>query len=511
MNMKKTIIPVLATVVILASGTVSCSDFLEQSNPNAVTSDSYWNNEEEAQAMLVGCYNVLLKQGLYYNYYNSADPRSLDCFGTYDGDSGWWFWSPAENALYWGGLTASCDLVDNVWKACYMGVARCNEVINKVPLMGEDKIPSAAAERIVAEARFLRAFYYYYLTQYFRDVPLSKEPTATGYIEASKKEVVTQFIIDELNDIVNGGSLPRTLDAGDRGRATLGAAYGLLCRVALYNERWQEASDAASRVMGLGYSLEPDYLHLFSEAGCTSNEIIFSVRFNQSADPTSNATCGFLSTTCQGEHVSWEPVNNNILLAYYDKEGIPSEKSSTANLTDPETMDPRYGYCFEGFQSSWVSEDWINWTEVVTAYINKYVNWTDPANNWKDDQDYYVIRYADVLLMKAEALIHLGDDKGAMQLIDQVRDRESVKMPHVDADEIAYHGSLLNVLKHERRVELAFEGFRYADLKRWGDYDQLREYGSVGPERCKVWPIPQSELDNNPKLSQAPEWGGDGE
>lgn len=502
--MKTNIISILMLGACLAT-VVACKDFLELDNPSEVTEDNYWNNREEAEAMLVGCYNPLLKQGLYYNYYNSADPRALDAFGTYDGDSGWWFWSPAENALYWGNFSAGCDLVESVWTNCYMGVARCNELLANVPGMGTDRISTEDANRIIAEARFLRAFYYYYLTQYFRDVPLSTEPTATGYIPVSKKEVVTDFIISELKEIAASGALPRTMADSERGRATQGAAYGLLCRVALYNERWEEASAAATQVMGMGYALEDDYLTLFSEAGCTSHEILFSVRFNQSADPNENQICGFLSTRNQEEHISFMTVTNDLLNEYYDREGKPIDQSALSDLSLPENRDPRYGYNFEGFKSTWVSEDWINWEEVTTAYINKYQDWTE--NKWKDDQDYYVIRYADVLLMKAEALIHLGDETGARSLINQVRDRKSVAMPHVSDSEIAYHGSLLNVLKHERRVEFAFEGLRYADLKRWGDYEKLREYGKVGAERSRVWPIPQSELDNNPALSQAVEWG----
>lgn len=501
----RNIINIIAAAAVCLTGAVSCRGFLDLSNPSEVTGDNYWNNTGEAEAMLVGCYSPLMDQGLYYNYYNSADPRALDAFGTYDGDSGWWFWSPAENALYWGGLNASCDLVKCVWDSCYKGIARCNELLAHLPSMGEDEISAADSARIMAEARFLRCFYYYYLAQYFRDVPLSIEPTSTGYIAASKKSEIADFIISELKDVTASAALPAAVSDSERGRATLGAAYGLLCRVALYNERWSEADSAASAVMGLGYSLEPDYLKLFSEAGCTSKEIIFSVRFSTSADANENSIRGFLSTRNQEEHVSFMTVTADILNEYYDKNGQPISKSTLSDLSKPENRDPRYGYNFEGFRSAWTVDDSGNWVESSSAYINKYQDWTQ--NKWSDDQDYYVIRYADILLMKAEAQIHLGNEAEAIGLINQVRDRESVNMPHVNDKEIAYHGSLMNLLKHERRVEFAFEGLRYADLKRWGDYSGLREYKSAGAGRSTVWPIPQSELDNNPALTQAAEWG----
>lgn len=507
-NMKaNTIIMSLAIAGSLLSA-ISCSDFLEQSNPSAVTSDNYWNNQKEAEAMLVGCYNPLLKQGLYYNYYNSADPRALDAFGTYDGDSGWWFWSPAENALYWGNFSAACDLVSSVWNACYTGIARCNELLANVPNMDEEKIDAEAAARIMAEAKFLRAFYYYYLTQYFRDVPLSTVPTSTGYIPVSQKSSVVDFIVSDLKDVIASNALPASVADAERGRASLGAAKGLLCRIYLYNERWKDAADMALDVMGMGYGLEDDYLKLFSEAGCTSKEIIFSVRFSQAADGSENQICGFLSTRNQEDHISFMTVTNDMLNEYYDKSGTPVSQSTVSSdvINDPANRDPRFGYNFMGFKSSWVVENDV-WVQASTAYINKYQNWTE--NKWKDDQDYYVIRYADILLMRAEALVHCGGSEEEIEgLVNQVRDRASVKMKHVTPEEIAYHGSILNLIKHERRVEFAFEGLRYADLKRWGDYDKLREYKSIGADRSKVWPIPQSELDNNPSLVQAAEWGG---
>lgn len=502
---------ILLTIALSVCGmaAVSCSDFLDLSNPSAVTSDNWWNNKEEAESSLAGCYNVLLKQGLYYNYYNSADPRALDAFGTTDGDSGWWFWSPAENDLYWGKLSATSDLVKTVWDVCYMGIARCNEVIYNVPMMGEEKIESADADRIIGEAKFLRAYYYFYLTQYFRDVPLSLEPTATGHIAVSPKSKVIETITKDLEDVVASGCLPEGVGAAERGRASKGAALGLLTRIYLYNGYWEKAAERAADVMTLGYSLEPDYLTLFSEAGCNSPEIIFAARFKASADSGDNDIAGYLSTRNQEEHVSFMTVTSDLLKEYYDIDGNPVEKSgySENELNDGSKRDPRYCYNFEGFESKMVSEDWINWEEVTTAHINKYQDWSE--NKWKDDQDYYIIRYADILLMRAEALCMLNSSKDEIvSLINQVRDRASVKMPHVTDEEIAYHSSLLNLIKHERRVEFAFEGLRYADLKRWGEYDKLRETKAVGETRAVVWPIPQQELDNNPVLVQAPEWGG---
>lgn len=486
----------------------SCSDFLDLDNPSVASSGTYWNNKKEAEAMLAGCYAVLQQQGLYYNYYDGCDPRSLDGFGTTDGASGWWFWSPSEMALSWGNLSASHDLVDIVWKTCYRGIARCNEVIYFVPQMGEEKIAQADADRIVGEAKFLRAFYYNYLTSLFRDVAYSIEPTLTGHIPISSKATIVKSITEELKGIAQSEALPKTLAPEERGRASRGAAWALLSRIYLYNQQWAEAADAAKKVMDLGYGLEDSYLKLFSEAGNTSKEVIFSVRFSATADGTDNKMRGFLSTRNNEEFYSPITVTRDLLDEYYDINGLPANASSfnADEWMKSENRDPRWKYNFL-LKEDWVVDDLGNWILVMGGRINKYQDYT-VTEKFYDNQDYYVLRYADVLLMRAEALANSGGDKTEIEgLINQVRDRESVQMPHVSDAEIARCGSLQNVIKHERRVEFAFEGHRYFDLKRWGEYNKLSEY-SLGEARSHVWPIPQSELDNNKSLVQAAEWGG---
>lgn len=481
----------------------SCSDFLDQENPSVVSVDTYWNNKEEAEAMLAGCYNVLQQQGLYFNYYNSCDPRALDGFGTTDGSSGWWFWSPAEMALSWGNLSPSHELVDVVWKSCYKGIARCNEVIYYVPQMGEEKIEQADADRILAEAKFLRAFYYNYLTSLFRDVALSKEPTLTGYIPISSKADIVDFVTRELKEVAESDALPVTVATEERGRATKGAAWALLCRIYLYNQKWVEAAEAAKEVMILGYELEDDYLTLFSEAGNTSKEVVFSVRFSATADGTDNQMRGFLSTRNNEEFFTPIVVTQDLMDEYYDIDGnsVAESSYSAEELKESENRDPRWRYNFVFKRAD---------DGGITGYINKYQDYTVTEKN-ADNQDYYVIRYADVLLMRAEALAMVNSNGNKTEiegLINQIRDRASVGMPHVTDQEITNAGGLLNIIKHERRVEMAFEGHRYFDLRRWGEYSKLTEYNYIGETKSHVWPIPQGELDNNKSLVQASEWGG---
>ena len=479
----------------------SCSNFLEKSDPSALTSSIFWSDKEDAESALASCYNTLQMQGLYYNYYNGCDPRALDGNGSDDGVPGYAWPSPPQSALSRGNLVPSHELVKAVWGACYMGIARCNDVISSVPQMGAGKIDQQDADRIIGEAKFLRAYFYFYLTTLYRDVPLATEPVTTGNMPVTKKADVVKFIIDDLKAVAESEALPKKVPTAERGRASRGAAWALLCRIYLYNQQWAEAADAAAKVMSqqdYGYSLEPDYLKLFSEAGDVSSEIIFAVRFSGTAGGSQNELRGFLSTRYNQDYLTLYTVSNSLLNEYYDRNGNPSTSS------DPDKRDPRWSYNFIG-----IKESLDNGQTVLSGYINKYQDYT-VKQKWYDDQDYYVIRYADILLMRAEALANSGGSQTEIEsLINQIRDRQSVKMPHVTPAEITTSGGILNVIKHERRVELAFEGFRYFDLKRWGEYSKLSEYNYIGEEKSHVWPIPQDEIDNNKSIVQAPEWGGD--
>jgi len=498
--MKKINIYFIILIFVFGYTQSSCSGFLDLSDPAALTSDNYWTNKAEAESALASCYNALYSQGLYYHYYNGCDPRALDGNGTDDGIAGSAWPSPPQSALSRGNLVPSHELVKVVWDACYKGIARCNDVILSVPKMGSGKIDPKDADRIIGEAKFLRAYFYNYLTFLYRDVPLTTEPVTTSNMPVTKKADVTKFIIDDLKAVAESEALPKKVTLAEKGRASRGAAWALLCRIYLYNQQWTEAADVTSKVMSqqdYGYSLEPDYLKLFSEDGNASNEVIFAVRFSGTAGGVNNELRGFLSTRYNQQYLTLYSVTQSLLNEYYDRDGNPSIS------TDPDVKDPRWRYNFIG-----IREEWRNGEQILSGYINKYQDYT-VTQKWYDDQDYYVIRYADILLMRAEALANSGGSQTEIEsLINQIRDRESVKMPHVTPAEVTAAGSLLNVVKHERRVELAFEGFRYFDLKRWGEYAKLSEFNRIGEEKSHVWPIPQDEIDNNKAIGQAPEWGG---
>lgn len=510
-------------LIILSLGfsLFSCSDFLDRESLSELSNGNFWNTEAEATKALVGCYDALQSEGSFGFCWpggKTCSLRELE-FAT---DNGYFAWIPwvGPDVITTNTMSPTSSVVEGVWNASYAGIARCNNVIEKVPQMLEaNKISEEAGITILCEAKFIRALFYNHLTSLFRDVPkvFNVLNTETSQVAKSQKSDIVADIIKDLKDITAEGMLPVT---ADRGRATRGAALGLLTRVYLYNEMYKEAAEAAQQVIGLNqYEIDPNYSTLFSEAGCASKEIVFAIRFKNTDQ--SNGEGGFL-TYNYGYPMEWQLPYPNLANDFYCTDGKPITASGLYDPDDDSTRDPRLTYTLmtkngDSYQGK-VSDAWWTWNSPFQMFMRKYQN--QPTTWGPDNQDMYVIRYADVLLMRAEALAKQNTGKDEiMSLVDQVRQRADVMMPKVEDAEgsnLSYD-ELLNVVKHERRVELALEGCRYFDLMRWKEmdkaYERCRADGGAGSHifdssRGYVWPIPQRELDNNRALVQAPEWGG---
>lgn len=318
-------------------------------------------------------------------------------------------------------------------------------------------------------------------------------------------------------------------NASSRGHITKGAALSLLGRVALYNEKWDDAIAAYKQVQGLGYSLDPSYAKLFTQSGETSPEIIFAVRYEGPGMSEGAAFNAHWNTPL-------EAMNGTIDLAdaYYCKDGKPTTDTKIAELNNEggldvskpnpahfENRDPRlYSTLFvpgmlwngKGGIDTSASNPYANVyggaaASLSTIYVYKYFDPTDTSNSWDNGQDFYVVRYAEVLLSLAEAMVQKGGYaySDVTALVNEVRQRADVNMPTVEEVEgtSLSKDELLEVIKHERRVELAFEGLRLFDLYRWKELDKAvanienerTMYGlayearKFNGERDYVWPL----------------------
>lgn len=510
-----------SALLLLAVALSSCSDFLDRESMSDLANSTFWNTEEEATRALVGCYDALQSEGSFGFCWpggKTCSLRELD----YATDNGYFAWIPwvGPDCITTNTMSPTSSVVLAVWNSMYAGIARCNNLIENVTVMIEDgKINAETGNTYIAEAKYLRAMYYTQLTSLYRDVPevFTTLTTATSQVPKSDKAKIVERILGDLDEITEGDLLPVTTD---RGRVTKGAAYALKTRICLYNEMYSEAAAAAKKVIDLGcYNIDPSYGNLFTETGCASSEIIFAIRFKHTDQQNSEG--GFLAYN-YGYPMEWLLPYPNLANEYYCTDGKSITDSPLYDPDDDSTRDPRLTYNLmtvngDSYDGP-VKDAWWRWNSPFSLFQRKYQN--QRTTYGADNQDMYYIRYADVLLMRAEALANLGTDRDEiMDLVNQVRQRADVMMPTVQQAEGAglSYPDLLKVIKHERRVELPFEGTRYFDLLRWHEmedaYARCRADGGAGSHnfdsnRGYVWPIPQSELDNNHALVQAPEWGG---
>lgn len=506
MKMKKySHIPLYFILVILTLN--SCSeDTLNLEPADQIRVDNFWTSGENALFALTGCYETLLApyRGAWLMELEQATPNA---FETDD--------SIGASSIAQGLNDPENRIVGLRYSAAYEGVGRTNTFlanIDQVP-MDED-----LRSRLIAEASFLRAFYYHNLVEFFGGVPLILDPpdnSTQGQLPRNSKEEVLVVIFEDLDRAIAG--LPVSYPASDQGRATRGAALALKARSALYNERWQEAIDASQQIIDLGiYELFPDYRGLFLLENEHSSEVIFNVEF-------------VLPEFTNGYHVSLldngrvAPLQD-LVDAYLMQDGENIEDSLLFDPMAPyDNRDPRLtqsiitvGSMFNG-QLIEGSESFLN----ISGYgFKKYTYFVDdevraaPAPG-QGEINAIVFRYAETLLTLAEAENELnGPTSRAYDAINQVRQRISVEMPplNVGLDQNEFR----EAVRLERRVEFAGEGLYYNDILRWRTAEVIMNSEAVtrdgaviqqrrfDPQRDYLWPFPATDVLLNENLEQNP-------
>jgi hypothetical protein len=429
-----------------------------------------------------------------------------------------WTWEGPGDFMQ-GRIDASNWQFPGIWDGSFRGISRANLAIEKITAIPDASITAAKRASFVAQAKFLRALFYMNLAVYFEEVPLILKPQtlSEASVPSNTYDEVKEAIIKDLTEAIV--DLPASYPAAEFGYATKGAALGLLARFQLYNKNYNAVLTATDQLLTLGYSLSSNYTTLFTPAGETNKEIVFSIRYTFTK---SNNGENFSCTYEGSPKIDMVPTKN-LVKDYYCTDGQPI---STSPLYDPANQklnrDPRLSSSiyFKG--------------DIFIANLNRTFTGNTPTELGQrkyirngpsaagigvaspGDQDFYLIRYADVLLMRAEALAELGRPVEAYPLVNQVRLRAG--MPTVENAEGAglSQTQMVDVIRHERRVELAFEGLRFFDLKRWGQMsnafqriiaDAIPGYSPVFRDRkSQSFPIPLSELDANKNLKQNSAW-----
>ncbi|NJL75756.1 MAG: RagB/SusD family nutrient uptake outer membrane protein [Saprospiraceae bacterium] len=491
---------------------LSCNEEdLDKINPNGVTFDTFFNNADELTSGVNSIYALVQSNSLV----------SREWFFTHDlrGDemaSGGGQLETPRNQLLIGVHDPGNSLVNSIWRGWYRTIHRANVIISKAPDVAN--INDDLRNRLLGEARFLRAWAYYEIATFFGDAPIYLDfvQTVEGSVNRSPQNEVYAIAIDDLK--FAQGALPADYDNRNKGRATRGAAQTLLARVYLQLGDYNNAKIELEKVVNSGnYSLIDNYLDLTNEEGEFNAESIFEVvyapsggAYNWGGDSDGQAVQEETVRTQEYSAIGWRNVipSNKILNIY--------ERVSKGDAKD----DPRYDFTYwlEGdlFNNgnSVMTSDRIQGNTSIVDGVEQKVSWQKYSVLYKLDAGFAtsginqrIMRYADVLLLLAECENELGNSGRAIQLVNQVRARPSVEMPPIPTATIpaGTQAEIRKAIQRERMVELAGEQTRNFDILRW------RKHGKLDQEpisyfianKHELLPIPQSEIDNNPNLSQA--------
>lgn len=482
----------------------SCNSVLDLDPTAQYSADTFWADEEQYSAALSGVYNSLYNVEIFFDgETDMITPNAI----SYDDRNG-------TRAVAKGTALSTNTLFLTAWDNAYTGIGRANTLLDKID---EADFDEDAKNQMKGEALFLRALYYSYLANYFGDCPLilSTPTEEQGTLPRTAKATVIEQVIADLDEAAT--LLPLSYTGSDISRATNGAALALKARTLLYNGEWEDAAAAAKAVIDSGaYTLFPDYRGLYREENENNEEVIFDIQYETG---TATHRFDFVAYTLQRPAPVQDLVDD-----YLMTDGLSITESSLYDASQPyENRDPRLhqsiaviGYAYNG--DILTADD-----ATVSGYLQKKLtdipdDETMTITDNSSTLNFIAIRYAEVLLTYAEALNEYNSTppQEVYDALNQLRQRTTVEMPTIATG--LTQAEMREVIRRERRIELAFEGFYYTDIRRWGTIETLNNggiYGSEGelleersfdPDRDYLWAIPLTELQVNTNLEQNPGW-----
>lgn len=467
----------ISTMLMLLLFAGCKKEFLEKSPPDALTEVGFYNSAERAQL------------GVNAIYVSLQSSWSINLLRIYDVPSGEVLLSntvPLEynNFTYFPAL----NQIQDTWRGLYEGIYRANLAIANIPAIN---MADALKNQYIGEAKFLRALSYFDLVNLFGAVPLVTQPlpnTDAALIARTPVADVYKVIIADL--LAAEAGLPVSFSGNNLGRATKGAAQALLGKIYLYNKDYTNAEKYFLLVINSGrYGLMDNFQEVWHRSFENNKESIFEVQFADIGGSGSNGRNGSFLPAVNG--ATGSALATKRAFDAFD----PTDPRRGMSIFKPgDTFAPNVSTALATFSPVWSA----------TGYAVKKGMWPIMYVN-SNGINYPLIRYADVLLMYAEAANELNKLTEARAAVNQVRARPSVNMPVITVAETGTKAAMFNAINKERQVELMFEFIRFNDLRRWGLAEQA--LGSLG-YRAKhaLFPIPQLELDINPKLTQNPSW-----
>ncbi|MBK5720809.1 RagB/SusD family nutrient uptake outer membrane protein [Dysgonomonas sp. Marseille-P4677] len=521
---------ILYTVVLLAFMSYSCVG-LDVTPDDRTTDVEYWGKPNAVYNMINSCYaGVASADEIVY-----ADAMSDNAYVK--------VLLGYTQSIGNGSYSTADGYVLLVWNSRYTGIRYCNLILDNIHMA--TGLTADEVNRFTAEAKVMRAYQYFELVSKFGDVPFSDKTISMSEsqeIPRTDKNVIIDYILKDLQDVINAKALPTTAQASEPGRLTHWAAIALKARIQLFAGNFEDVKNLTKDIIDNGpYRLFPSYEGLFTIDNENNEEVIWDIQYKP-MDREHQVQYQFLPPSLGG-YTQIAPlkslVDNYITLDGYAIENAP------AGSYDPNNMftnrDPRLAATIAYQGNTYTMNDGslheLNPSKDAYGagsdasptgyYIKKY--WDNSYRaNYMSGLNYILIRYADVLLMYAEALVELNKmDQAAWDLtIKHIR----VRAGFTQSSALDYPGNanIKEIIRRERRSELALEGLRTKDIIRWRiaetvlTGDALGAYignvsGSVNgfvkvesrkfdKEKHYLWPIPQNERFLNKNLTQNPNW-----
>ncbi|RAV98929.1 RagB/SusD family nutrient uptake outer membrane protein [Pseudochryseolinea flava] len=521
----------IAIVTMFLINTSCNNNELDIENPNQITTQQFWRTAADAELSVNAVYSTLHRASMCRWMQFITIVRSDEAFST----------SPAPWIRNYFDLfnyqNYNDGLITGLWADCYIGINRANQVLDRVPAIDMDE---TLKQRLLAEAKFLRGTFYYTLAQHFGNVPIFLNASKpTDYPPTSTQEEVYAQAATDFNEAT--GALPVSYDDNNRGRVTKGAAYAMLGKTYMQMRNYTAAKTALEwLVEGEGksiYTLVPNYRDNFLEATENNSESVFEWQYAVNPNDAFDNDAGDGNPANTPDKLNYgsslPPFFAPRPIGFTDGQAKRwvihemLEENQTNGQRDPrieasflyDSTDVRGPEFTMVYGQTWASHteysddenDPIGVATNRTVYLRKFLN--DATMNgevFHSGNNYRYLRYADVLLLYAEALNRTSQTASAYKYVDMVRQRAGLATltsakPNLSDDEF------LEQLKHERITELAGEGHRWEDLSRWGDLgpelaDRDAAFENFVVGKHELLPIPLYDLDINPNLKQNPKY-----
>ena len=479
----------LIAIALLGFSISSCSDFLEQNPQTDLSENDFYKTADDILSAVNGAYSSLQEGDIYGNWYVFGEIPSDNTRNQLSGSV------TTQNEFDQFYIDTQNSMIANFWKAAYKVINRTNTILGRIDGI---EINTELANRYKLECKFIRALMYFNLVRVYGDVPLVLKEISISesydILREPKENVYNQIIAD----LKEAQDLPVSYSTAEDGRATQGAAKALLANVYMTLHKYAEAETILAEIINSGrYSLLENtpgslnidgYKNVFSPVNHNSKEGIFEIQFLKG---------GYGEGSNYANNFAPENSGTNVVaVGGTGGNNIPEMDIYNAY----EEGDLRRDFSMSlGYYDNRKNNEWVE-----SRYVCKFMD--VPYQNNDASNNYPVIRYADVILMYAEALNQNGKTAEACKYLNMTRRRgfgyQTTETSPVDL-QTTDKAQFALMVEQERRVELAFENHRWFDLIRTGRaVEVMRSKGFSLNETNLICPIPQKQIDVNPKLTQ---------